>query len=74
MKIQAKATGEAPGRAHKRETCSEENFWIDAEGQFVWIGKASGSFVYLRNIIWILEGKRLDAVPATQAADPMPES
>jgi lipid-A-disaccharide synthase-like uncharacterized protein len=38
------------------------------------LGQAFGSFVYLRNIIWILEGKRLDPVPATQAADPMPES
>jgi lipid-A-disaccharide synthase-like uncharacterized protein len=38
------------------------------------LGQAFGSFVYLRNIIWILEGKRLGPVPATQAADPMPES
>jgi lipid-A-disaccharide synthase-like uncharacterized protein len=37
------------------------------------IGQAFGSFIYLRNIIWILEGKRLDPIPATQAADPMPE-
>jgi lipid-A-disaccharide synthase-like uncharacterized protein len=38
------------------------------------LGQAFGSFVYLRNIIWILEGKRLGPIPATQAADPMPES
>lgn len=38
------------------------------------LGQAFGSFIYLRNIIWILEGKGLDLVPATQAADPMPES
>lgn len=38
------------------------------------LGQAFGSFVYLRNIIWILEGKRLDPVPATQIDDPMPES
>jgi lipid-A-disaccharide synthase-like uncharacterized protein len=38
------------------------------------LGQAFGSFIYLRNIIWILEGKRLDPIPATQAADPMPES
>jgi len=37
------------------------------------LGQAFGSFIYLRNIIWILEGKRLDPIPATQAADPMPE-
>jgi lipid-A-disaccharide synthase-like uncharacterized protein len=38
------------------------------------LGQAFGSFIYLRNIIWILEGKRLDPIPATQAADPMPET
>jgi lipid-A-disaccharide synthase-like uncharacterized protein len=38
------------------------------------LGQAFGSFVYLRNIIWILEGKKLDPVPVTQAEDPMPET
>jgi lipid-A-disaccharide synthase-like uncharacterized protein len=38
------------------------------------LGQAFGSFVYLRNIIWILEGKKLDPVPAIQAEDPMPET
>jgi len=38
------------------------------------LGQAFGSFIYLRNIIWILEGKKLDRVPATQVADPMPET
>jgi lipid-A-disaccharide synthase-like uncharacterized protein len=38
------------------------------------LGQAFGSFVYLRNIIWILEGKNLGPVPVTQAEDPMPET
>ena len=38
------------------------------------LGQAFGSFIYLRNIIWILEGKKLQPVLSTQAADPMPEA
>ena len=38
------------------------------------LGQAFGSFVYLRNIIWILEGKKLGPVAATQVEDPMPET
>jgi lipid-A-disaccharide synthase-like uncharacterized protein len=38
------------------------------------LGQAFGSFIYLRNIIWILEGKKLDPIPVTQAEDPMPET
>jgi lipid-A-disaccharide synthase-like uncharacterized protein len=38
------------------------------------LGQAFGSFIYLRNIIWILEGKKLGTVPATQVEDPMPEN
>ena len=38
------------------------------------LGQAFGSFIYLRNIIWILEGKGVGPVSASQAADPMPES
>jgi lipid-A-disaccharide synthase-like uncharacterized protein len=37
------------------------------------LGQAFGSFVYLRNIIWILEGKKIGTVSASQAEDPMPE-
>jgi lipid-A-disaccharide synthase-like uncharacterized protein len=38
------------------------------------LGQAFGSFVYLRNIIWILEGKKLGPVQVTQVEDPMPET
>jgi lipid-A-disaccharide synthase-like uncharacterized protein len=35
------------------------------------LGQAFGSFVYLRNIIWILEGKRLGPAIASQTPEPL---
>ncbi len=35
------------------------------------LGQAFGSFVYLKNILWILEGKRLAPVDASDAAESM---
>jgi lipid-A-disaccharide synthase-like uncharacterized protein len=35
------------------------------------LGQAFGSFVYLKNILWILEGKRLAPEDAADAAEPM---
>lgn len=34
------------------------------------LGQAFGSFVYLRNIIWILEGKRLSPIGSVAGAEP----
>jgi lipid-A-disaccharide synthase-like uncharacterized protein len=39
------------------------------------LGQAFGSFIYLRNIIWILEGKRIGAVErAASAAESIPQT
>ncbi|MGD0461746.1 MAG: lipid-A-disaccharide synthase N-terminal domain-containing protein [Tepidisphaeraceae bacterium] len=35
------------------------------------LGQAFGSFVYLRNILWILEGRQPTPVAAAEAAEPM---
>jgi lipid-A-disaccharide synthase-like uncharacterized protein len=49
-------------------------------GYFLWrrdpiglLGQAFGSFVYLKNILWILEGNKLTAPATAEAAEPMPQ-
>jgi lipid-A-disaccharide synthase-like uncharacterized protein len=37
------------------------------------LGQAFGSFVYLRNIIWILEGKKISVAASAQADEPLPQ-
>ncbi len=37
------------------------------------LGQAFGSFVYLKNILWILEGNKLTAPATAEAAEPMPQ-
>jgi lipid-A-disaccharide synthase-like uncharacterized protein len=35
------------------------------------LGQAFGSFIYLRNILWIVEGKRLSPVVAAEGTEPL---
>lgn len=37
------------------------------------LGQAFGSFVYLRNIVWILEGKKVSVTASAQANEPLPQ-